>query len=151
GFLTSATTPDGFSDTIQVLAGGRIPGVLEPGEKREVPVYLVGFSGQLAFHTPLNFVLDVIAADGSDFGVDWQASKDSLRPAAIDPQAWDAIFENYEARVGTLATDYVRLIDFNAAYLSGIGEDVTDVHELNAFTLAQADGLHPVNTLATTI
>src|SRR5262249_38598528 len=81
--------------------------------------------------------------------VDWSASKDSLRPAGFDPQAWDPIFENYETRVGTSASAYVQLLDSTAAYLSQIGEDVTDVHDLNAFVLAQADGLHPVRTLAT--
>src|SRR5262249_11859744 len=52
GFLTSAN-PAGFSDTIQVLASGRIPGVLEPGEKMQVPVYLVGMSGEIPFHQPI--------------------------------------------------------------------------------------------------
>ena len=150
GFLTSAT-PDGFSDTIQVLAAGRIPGVLEPGERMEVPVYLVGFSGNDPLpraHSSLSWMSFGPTAATSI--VDWVSSKESLRPAGIDPQAWDAIFENYEARVGTFASDYVRLLDSNAAYLSRIGEDVTDVAQLNGFTVAQADGLHPIQTLGTT-
>src|SRR5262249_11966724 len=151
GFLTSATTPDGFSDTIQVLASGRIPGVLESGEKRQVPVYLVGFSGELVFHHPLKFVLDILPADSGAVSADLSASKDALRPASIDPQAWDAIFENYLAQVGASAGHYVGALDSNAAYLSRIGEDVTDVTKLNDFAFEQADGLHAVKTLTAAI
>jgi RHS repeat-associated protein len=151
GFLTSATTPDGFSDTIQVLASGRIPGLLEPGEKRQVPVYLVGFSGKLVFHQPLRFALDILPADSGAISADLSASKDALRPASIDPQAWDAIFENYLAQVGPFAAHYVGVLDSNAAYLSRIGEDVTDVSKLNNFAFEQADGLHAVKTLTATV
>src|SRR5207244_2902605 len=135
--------------TIQVMASGRIPGVLEPGERREVPVYLVGFTGQIRFHEPLHFVLDVVSAEGSDVPLDLSSSKDSVRPAGIAPEAWDAIFENYVAQVGPLLAGYVQLLDSDAAYLSRIGEDVTDVGKLNNFAIARADGLHPVHTMAT--
>ena len=42
GFWTSAT-PDGYSQSVQFLASGATPGVLEPGESITVPVYYAGW------------------------------------------------------------------------------------------------------------
>jgi hypothetical protein len=37
GLWTDAA-PDGFSDTVQLLASGTVPGLLQPGERVRVPV-----------------------------------------------------------------------------------------------------------------
>jgi hypothetical protein len=42
GFWTYSPSPAGFSQTVQVLASGAIPGVLQPGESCRVPVYVAG-------------------------------------------------------------------------------------------------------------
>ncbi len=42
GYWTN-TTPAGFSQTVQFLASGAIPGILEPGESITVPVYYGGW------------------------------------------------------------------------------------------------------------
>ena len=39
----SNTTPAGFSPTVQFLASGAVPGILEPGESVTVPVYYGGW------------------------------------------------------------------------------------------------------------
>ena len=41
GYWTSAI-PEGYSNTVQILACGKVPGVLEPGESVTVPVYYAG-------------------------------------------------------------------------------------------------------------
>ena len=41
GFWTSAI-PQGYSSTVQILASGKVPGMLEPGESVTVPVYYGG-------------------------------------------------------------------------------------------------------------
>ena len=41
GFWTSAI-PQGYSNTIEILASGKVPGLLEPGESVTVPVYYAG-------------------------------------------------------------------------------------------------------------
>ena len=41
--LRSNTTPAGFSQTVQFLASGAVPGILEPGESVTVPVYYAGW------------------------------------------------------------------------------------------------------------
>jgi hypothetical protein len=40
GFWTSAL-PAGFSHTVQILASGATPGVLQPGESERIPVYCI--------------------------------------------------------------------------------------------------------------
>ena len=40
--LVTNTIPDGYGNTIQILASGEIPGVLLPGESITVPVYYAG-------------------------------------------------------------------------------------------------------------
>src|SRR5262249_25470106 len=35
--------PDGFTNSIQLLAGGATPGLLQPGESEHVPVYWAGW------------------------------------------------------------------------------------------------------------
>ena len=40
--LHTSTIPDGYANTIQILASGKIPGVLLPGESITVPVYYAG-------------------------------------------------------------------------------------------------------------
>ncbi len=39
----SNATPAGFSDTVQFLASGATPGMIEPGESEQIPVYYAGW------------------------------------------------------------------------------------------------------------
>src|SRR5262245_657183 len=41
--LWTSSTPDGFAQSVQILASGATPGVLAPGEKVRVPVYYAGW------------------------------------------------------------------------------------------------------------
>jgi hypothetical protein len=41
--LWTSTLPPGFRHTIQVLASGATPGVLEPGESEQIPIYYAGW------------------------------------------------------------------------------------------------------------
>ncbi|MEK7674817.1 MAG: LamG-like jellyroll fold domain-containing protein [Verrucomicrobiota bacterium] len=55
GFWTSAQ-PEGFSHSIQILASGNTPGVLQPGESVQVPVYYAGWQQPWDFtYQPLYF------------------------------------------------------------------------------------------------
>ena len=42
GFWTTAI-PEGFANSVQILASGKVPGVLQPGESDRIPVYWVGW------------------------------------------------------------------------------------------------------------
>src|SRR5208337_2160459 len=89
----SNTTPAGFSQTVQFLASGAIPGVLEPGESITVPVYYAGW-----LHTewnssrpPIYFTVGELAATNTQT-IDWSSLKAAMEPGTINQTAWNAIF-----------------------------------------------------------
>ena len=107
GFWTSAT-PDGYSHSVQFLASGSTPGLLQPGESVTVPVYYAGWEQR-----PVGLELP-------DHLQPWRARqlqhpdhrldslKDSLRPASLSQAAWNAIYPNLTAQLGSTWGGYVR-------------------------------------------
>jgi len=148
GFWTSAL-PDGFSNTIQILASGATAGVLQPGESVRVPVYYAGWQQPWNGST-INFDLQVLTNDDSRT-IDWDALKDGLRPPSINAQAWDPIYANLISLTGNTWGAYVSMLDNNASYLGRLGEPVTDVNRLWNFQVQQAIGFSTVTTLADTV
>ena len=149
--LVAGSMPEGCSSTIQILAGGKMPGVLLPGESVKVPVYYCGLQTPWDFSdNQVEFNLGVLTGDNIT-PVDWASLKSSMRPSTITSDAWDAVFSNFVSGVGTTWGDYVGMLDENAAYLGQLGERVIDISELLAFEFQQADGLGPVQTLAASI
>jgi len=150
GFWTSAQ-PEGFSHSIQILASGATPGVLQPGESAQVPVYYAGWQQPWDFaYPPMNWNLGVLQADDTN-AVDWATLKTSMQPASIGSDAWDVIWASFVAQVGTTWGDYVGMLDNNAVYLGRLGQHVVDVGQLLAFEFLQADGLSPLRTLASAV
>ncbi|MBI2875410.1 MAG: cadherin-like domain-containing protein [Candidatus Tectomicrobia bacterium] len=150
GFWTSAR-PEGFSDTIQILASGETPGVLQPGESFRVPVHFAGLLQPWNFNDgQVEFNLGVLTADNTSI-VDWAALKDDLRPDSIRAAAWDPLWANFTTQAGDTWGDYVTMLDDNAAYLGRLGERVVDVGSLLAFEFLQADGLSPIRSLASAV
>ena len=141
--------PIGFDDSVQILASGVTPGVLQPGESNRVPVTYVGLGQPWDFRdSSVQFDLGVLTSD-NDAVVDWDSLKEELRPDNIGVEAWEPIWANFVAAVGPSWGDYVTMLAENAAYLGRLGIKVTDVAELVAFEFAQADGLNPIGALAT--
>ena len=147
GFWTS-DVPYGFRTTIQILGSGASPGILAPGEAFRVPVYYAGWQQPWDFrYPPIDFSLGVV--DTASTGpVDWDSMKASARPDSIGAEAWDPVWTNFVNHVGVTWGDYVKMLDDNAAYLGHLGDRVTDVGQLVAFELQQADGLVPLAGLA---
>src|SRR5262249_10461021 len=80
--------------------------------------------------------------------IDWASQKDSLRPTWTPADAWDAIFANFLARVGTTVGQYQAALDEAATYLSNVGSATPDVSRLLDFLFQQADNAYPRRTLA---
>jgi len=119
GFWTSAI-PEGFSNSIQILAGGQTPGVLQPGESFRVPVYYAGWQQPWDFlYPPISFGLSVAEAD-DPVPLDWSSLKASMRPSTIGAEAWEPIWANLMAEAGTTWGQYVSMLDNNAAYLAQV-------------------------------
>ena len=80
--------------------------------------------------------------------LDWSSLQASLQPPGISSTAWSAIFSGLTTQIGDTWGGYVTMLDDEASYLGQLGEDVTDVSELWAFAVVQADGLTPTPVLA---
>lgn len=76
------------------------------------------------------------------------ANRDILRPAAIDAAAWNALFPNLVAQLGTTWGQYLARLDADAQYLASVGRTVTDVSKLFSFDVQQAIGFSPLVMLA---
>lgn len=171
GFWTSAL-PEGFSNAVQFLGSGKTPGMLQPGEVFRLPVQYAGWQRpwDTTNYPPITFRLGVFRGDHEDENevlsqgarslqprtggavivppIDWDSYKDTMRPAGIPEDAWDAVWTNFVAAAGKYWHNYVAMLNDNAAYLSRLGLNVTDVADLVAFEVAQADGLNVIRTLA---
>jgi RHS repeat-associated protein len=148
GFWTSST-PAGFSQSVQFLASGAQPGILQPGESEQVPVYYAGWlQNQWDFsRPPITFTVGVLGADDTQT-VDWTSLQSNLQPASITTPAWNALFPNLNAQLGTTWGAYVQRLDADAQYLAGLGASVTDISQLFSFEIQQANGYSPLGSLA---
>jgi RHS repeat-associated protein len=147
GFWT-ASLPQGFANSVQFLASGNTPGLLQPGESETVPVYYAGWQQPWDFSYPLiYFHLGILAATNTGL-VDWQSFKASMIPTTTPTEAWDAIFANFTNRVGNTWGGYIQALDDNATQLAKLGENITDIPDLLSFIVQQASGLTVVHTLA---
>jgi hypothetical protein len=131
GGFESPVRPDGYGDTVQILASGDTPGLLQPGEVVRVPVYWAGVAWPPE-PNPVNFQLTVSTVNQTDL-IDWNALRDELRPTHIGPEVWAPIFANLVAQVGTTWGDYVRMLNDNAAHLGRVGQRLYNVSGLFAF------------------
>jgi len=145
-FWTSAN-PDGFSQSVAILANGVTPGLLQPGESFQVPVYYGGLQQPWDFgDTAVELEVRIFSTDLTT-AIDWNSLAATLRPAAMTDRTWQALVHNLQAQVGNTWGDYVRKLDQDALYLSRQGQQVVDVRKLWQFEMRQANGLGPVSTL----
>jgi RHS repeat-associated protein len=146
--IWNSAIPDGFFNSVQLLASGANPGWLQPGESIQVPVYWAGWlQSEWNSDLPIVFHLSAVHADDAR-PTDWNALNDSLRPSSIAPDAWNALYPNLVAQLGSTWGQYVTRMDADAAYLAGLGEKVTDLSKLFGSEILQANGLSPLGNLA---
>jgi RHS repeat-associated protein len=147
--FTTDTNPPGFSQSVQILASGATPGLLQPGESVTVPVYYGGWLRGLWDLTrpPISFSVGVTEADDTT-PIDWNSLKDSLRPSTISVASWSGIYSNVTAELGSNWGSYITRLDNIASYLGHVGETVTDVSRLWSFNLSAAIGFSPLSALA---
>jgi len=145
--LRSIPPPSRFGDSIQVLGSGEVPGILNPGERKRVQVMSAGLLKPWDFgDVQVQFSLGTVLP-ANPVAIPWNSIRDEMRPATIPPAAWNAIWENFKASVGTTWGDYARRLADSAGYLGELGLNVTDVADLLTFELLQSDGLAPYTVL----
>ena len=86
-----------------------------------------------------------------DSVIDWNSEKALLRPSYIAGDAWDAVFANFTAVVGTTLGQYQAVLAEDASYLDGLGEKAIDPSQLLEFELAKADDVLAVPILTSTL
>jgi RHS repeat-associated protein len=143
------STPAGFGQSVQILASGSTPGILEPGESATVTVYYGGWlSSQWSAATPaVAFTVGLLSADNTTT-IDWASMEAGMQPPSIPSAAWPAVFANLATQMGSTWGSYVQALDADAAYLGPLGENVSDVNTLWALEIQRAIGLGPVQQLA---
>jgi RHS repeat-associated protein len=142
----SNATPSGFSDTVQFLASGATPGMLEPGESVQIPVYYGGWLSSQWSGAPVTFSLSEVSADNTQ-PIDWPSAAPGLRPISINVAAWNAITPILATQMGSTWGQYVQTLDSDAAYLAGIGDPTTGIAQLLSFELEKANGAFGPQTL----
>jgi YD repeat-containing protein len=146
GFWTSAM-PVGFSNSVQFLAHGNTPGLLQPGESGKVNVYYAGWQQPWDFsYPPIHWDLSVLKADNTS-AIDWGVFKDFMRPTSLSDEVWTPVFSNLIAQTGSTWGDYVLMLNHNARYLATLGQTVNDIRDLLSFAVTQAQGLSLTSTL----
>ena len=142
--------PEGFNSSVQFLASGNTPGILQPGEKRYINIYYGGWLRPWNMDSdrpPIEWELDVVTADDST-PFDWAALKEEMYPDFVSRDAWDAVWANFVAQTGSTRGDYVTMLTRNAVYLHQQGQRVEDIGQLLAFSFRQEDAFHPLSILA---
>ncbi len=142
----SSVLPPGAGNKVYILGSGAQAGVLNPGERIQVPVYYLGLQ------QPWDFTQDSVTmgirywtADNTN-SIDWSTREASFRPPTLDSNTWDIIYNNITANL-TNNGAYVRMLDNAAQYLSRLGERVTDVGSLWSFAVQQVVGFQAVPVL----
>jgi hypothetical protein len=136
-FFATSTLPAGFSHSVEILASGATPGILEPGETASVPVYYAGWQQPWNFaYPPISFSLKTeLASDTTP--VNW----DDLYYGGINDGSaqTEQTLVNIQANLGTTWGDYVAALDQYAASVAGMtGQSITDASQLNSVLLAEA-------------
>jgi RHS repeat-associated protein len=128
--FSDETTFDG--DTLEFLAinGSGPAGVLPPGATGSIQIPFVINTGA----SSSNFTL----SEQMDMSLNWSAAEANLQPPNESTAAWDAIYANFMADVGTTVASFQALLDKEATYLSQLGEYTGEEGRLLALEFQQA-------------
>src|SRR5262249_30715483 len=96
----STTVPAGFSSTIQILGSGATPGVLEPGESVQIPIYYAGWQQPWDFQYP-DFQPRLAVEETTDTTpIAWPGLQAAFQPPNLSTAAWNALFPGLQAQIG---------------------------------------------------
>ncbi|MDB5390623.1 MAG: repeat-associated core domain protein, partial [Planctomycetaceae bacterium] len=108
-------------------------GVLPPGSRQSLTVEFQPKT--TGAHVASNFQ---IAVADPGLAINWAGLKTQLRPPTVPTDAWDAIYPNFLAEVGTTQGDLQKILDTAATYLSSLGETTPDFNQLLSVVVQEA-------------
>jgi len=136
-------TPHPVEPVAQFLAISRSgpAGILPPGARERLELRFQDDGSEApGFHPSLRFRLLEAGSTGVTFGdLTSDSTREDMRPPTVTPEAWEVIFSNLIARVGTSVDSYVQALRDSATYLSRYGVYTGDIDELLTLHFAQAD------------
>src|ERR1017187_9973590 len=108
-FWTPSEQP-GFSHTIQFLASGTVPGVLQPGQTYRIPIYYCGWKQDTSRYgtglygwdpsrAPVIFSMSTFTSFDTSL-IDWAALGQQIRPADIDDATWASELAKLQGQIG---------------------------------------------------
>ncbi len=143
--LWTTTVPAGFSNTIQILASGATPGVLEPGESIQIPIYYAGWQQPWDIPAYPNFDPEVAYEDTTDTTpIPWSTLRRTSSRRTSAPPPGTRCSPTWKRRSAIPGADSSQRLDNDATYLGHLGENVTDLSQLWSFEVQQANGFSPV-------
>ncbi|MDI9401217.1 MAG: RHS repeat-associated core domain-containing protein, partial [Verrucomicrobiota bacterium] len=149
GFWTP-NKPQGFNDTIEILASGQTPGLLMPGEKGRVPIYYAGLLQPWSWEPKVDFYITVMASK-DDYPMNYDALYQTLDFGPEDPVAISALWDNFKKKVGPTRGDYVSMLSRNAQALYEMGITENSVHRLLEYEFLKDAGFSVVSSLASSV
>jgi RHS repeat-associated protein len=96
--------------------------------------YKINFRADATVGSVIDFTVSTLDTTGT---IDWNAIKNSSRPADVDPATWDLIYQNFVNSVSANAANFQAILDENATRLSQLGEYTGDISRLISFELRQ--------------
>ena len=139
GFWTDLM-PAGFSEKIQILASGAVPGYLQPGEDIKIPVYYAGWIQPWDFSYPLiTFTLGTHTADDTD-AIDWTSYATNSRPAGLSDAQWANLLANLQSTLGFTWGTYVTALDGLTGLVPPVSGSAFDASGLFTIAYEQVTG-----------
>ena len=124
--------------SLQLLATnpdpGGLAGTLAPGASGGIVVNFTSTTDTDG--TPVNFSLGQLTAGQK---INWSSIKSDMRPSYISATAWDAVFANFTANVGSTTDSYQAALDADATYLAQFGSPTNDVGQLIIYEINKAN------------
>ncbi len=136
----SSVEPQGFTHSVQLLASGATPGVLQPGESFRVPVYYGGWQQPWDFsYPPIQFTVGTHQADSTD-PIDWTSYATNTPPAGLTSAQWNTLLSEIEVRFGSTWGSYVSALDQAVAWTDPVDAPAYDAGELFSILTEQIIG-----------
>ena len=142
-WFSTPDDPNNFTQSGQVLAvaSNGPAGILRPGQGGELTLTILSKDPTDNDQIPIQ--LGLITPNAS---IAWAAQEAGLQPSNVASSAWNTIWNNLTAELGTTTNSYNAALANAATYLSSLGEttaQVSDVGRLWGFLESQASASFP--------
>ncbi len=142
-YFSTPDDPNNFTQLTQVLAVAPSgpAGILRPGQSAQITLTLLS-------NDTINGDQIPVQVDQIQTGqlIDWASQQATLKPSTVSTAAWNIMWNNLMASVGTTTDSYNAALAQAATYLGNLGEstaEVSDVGRLWSFLVSQANASFP--------